>query len=105
MDGCSEFGAFWRVVLPMAKPGMAVLSIYTFMDVWNSFIWPLVATTSSAMRTLQVGLSTLQESMFLSVNFGLLMSGATFAAIPMVIFFFALQKYFVRGITVGALKG
>ena len=62
MDGCSEFGAFWRVVLPMAKPGMAVFSIYTFMDVWNSFIWPLVATTSSAMRTLQVGLSTLQET-------------------------------------------
>ncbi len=104
IDGCGELAIYLRIILPLAKPGMAVLGIFTFMGNWNSFLWPLVVTTSNAMRTLQPGLATLQ-ALQSQTNYGLLMAGASFAAIPMFIVFFAFQKYFVQGITVGALKG
>jgi multiple sugar transport system permease protein len=73
------------------------------MWVWNDFFWPLVATNSSTMRTLQVGLSTLQAEGV--VDYGFLMAGATFAALPMFIIFLAFQRYFIKGITIGAIKG
>ncbi len=104
IDGCGELTIYLRIILPLAKPGMAVLGIFTFMGNWNSFLWPLVVTTSNTMRTLQPGLATLQ-ALQAQTNYGLLMAGASFAAIPMFIVFFAFQKYFVQGITVGALKG
>ncbi|HUT15033.1 MAG TPA: carbohydrate ABC transporter permease, partial [Anaerolineae bacterium] len=71
--------------------------------VWNDFFWPLVATSSIEMRTLQVGLTILQPERL--TDYGLMMAGATFAAVPMFVIFFAFQRYFIKGITVGALKG
>lgn len=103
IDGCSEWGTFTRVIVPLSKPGLAVLGIFTFVAQWNEFIWPLIATSSSAMRTLPVGLALLQEE--LPMQYGLLMAGATYAAIPMLVIFFAFQRYFLKGVTVGALKG
>ena len=103
IDGCSEWQTFYRVVLPLAKPGLAVLGIFTFMGQWNEFLWPLIITNSSAMRTLPVGLGILQEE--LPMQYGLLMAGATYAAVPMIIIFFTFQRYFLEGVTVGALKG
>lgn len=103
IDGCGEWLTFMKVILPLAKPGLAVLGIFTFMGQWNQFLWPLIITNSSSMRTLPVGLALLQEE--LPMQYGLLMAGATYAAIPMIIIFLMFQKYFLRGITVGALKG
>ncbi len=103
VDGASEPRIFWEVVLPLVRPGLAFLGIITFVAQWNSFVWPLVVTRSSGMRTLQVGLVLIreQEPLF----FGLQMAAAMLAAVPVVVIFFAFQRYFLRGVTVGALKG
>lgn len=103
IDGCSEWQTFVRIILPLSKPGLAVLGIFTFVGQWNEFVWPLIITNSSAMRTLPIGLTLLQEEV--PMQYGLLMAGATFAAIPMLVIFFSFQRYFLKGVTVGALKG
>ena len=103
IDGCSEWALFQKVVLPLSKPGLAVLAIFTFVGQWNGFLWPLIVTSSSSMRTLPVGLTLLQEEV--PMQFALLMAGATYAAIPMLVVFLAFQRYFLEGVTVGALKG
>ncbi|HEX7002543.1 MAG TPA: carbohydrate ABC transporter permease [Trueperaceae bacterium] len=103
VDGASEPRIFLDVVVPLVRPGLAFLGIITFVAQWNLFVWPLVVTRSSEMRTLQVGLVLIreQEPLF----FGLQMAAAVMAAIPVVVVFFAFQRYFLRGVTVGALKG
>jgi len=103
IDACSEFGIFWRVILPMAKPGLAVLAIFTFVASWNDFFWPLLVTNSDSMRTIQIGLASFVFAE--STDFGAIMAGATIGALPMIILFFSLQKYFLQGITIGAVKG
>lgn len=103
VDGANEWQVFLNIVMPMVRPGMAFLGIITFVGMWNLFLWPLVATRSTGMRTLQVGLALIrdEEPLF----YGLQMAGAALAAVPIIIVFFSFQKYFLRGITVGALKG
>lgn len=103
IDGCSEPGVFLRVIMPLAKPGMAVLGIFTFTGTWNSLVWPLVIANSDKMQTLTVALPAMQLRE--QANFGLQMAGAVVTAMPVFFVFFALQKYFIKGITVGALKG
>jgi multiple sugar transport system permease protein len=103
IDACSEFGIFWKVILPMSKPGLAVLAIFTFVANWNDFFWPFLVTQSDTMRTLQVGLASFKFAE--STDFGAMMAGATIAAVPMIVLFFALQRYFLQGITIGAVKG
>lgn len=103
IDGCSEWKTFTTIILPLSKPGLAVLGIFTFVGQWNEFVWPLIITNSSAMRTLPIGLTLLQEEV--PMQYGLLMAGATFAAVPMLVIFFSFQRYFLKGVTVGALKG
>lgn len=103
IDGASEFGTYWRIMLPLAKPGLATLGILTFTSSWNSFLWPLIAVQKNDWFTLPVGLKTLQDQNL--VNYALLMSGAAVAAVPMVIVFLVFQKYFVKGLTLGGVKG
>ncbi|SDD39489.1 multiple sugar transport system permease protein [Paenibacillus sp. UNCCL117] len=103
IDACSEFGIFYKVILPMAKPGLAVLAIFTFVAHWNDFFWPLLVTRSNEMRTIQVGLASFKFAE--STDFGAIMAGATIGALPMIVLFFSLQKYFLQGITIGAVKG
>lgn len=103
IDACSEFGIFWKVILPMAKPGLAVLGIFTFVGHWNNFFWPFLITNTNSMRTLQVGLTSFRFEHL--QDYGAMMAGAVFSAVPMIIVFLALQKYFLRGITIGAVKG
>ena len=103
IDGCSELGLFWRIVLPLSAPSLAVLGVFVFSSEWNSFIWPLTVTTVNSMWTLPVGIASLQRARV--TNFSLLMAGASYAALPMIVIFFAAQKYFVKGMTVGAVKG
>lgn len=103
MDGCSEWGVFHRVILPLARPGMGVLGIFTFMGTWNEFLWPLIVTNRTSMMTLQIGLNSLQNQFF--TEYGLLMAGAAVSALPMIVVFLLFQPYFVRSVTIGAVKG
>ena len=104
IDGASEWQIFTRIIVPLAAPGMAVTAIFAFQRYWNIFLWPLVILQSPDLFTLQVGLSYIYNSEF-GTNYGLLMSGAALASIPMIIFFFAFQRYFMQGLRVGAVKG
>ena len=103
IDGASEFGIYWQIVLPLSKPALATLGIITFVAVWNSFLWPLVVLHCEHLFTLPVGLKTLQDKHL--ADFGLLMSGASIAAIPMIVVFLCFQKYFIKGLSFGGLKG
>lgn len=102
IDGASELKTFFSIIIPISKPAMAVLGIFTFVGQWNSFLWPLIVTNTAEMRTLQAGLSLLQEQV--PMQYSYLMASATYSAIPMMIVFIAFQKYFLRGITVGSVK-
>jgi multiple sugar transport system permease protein len=103
IDACSEFGIYWKIVLPLAKPGLAVLAIFTFVAEWNSFFWWLLFTNSQAMRNLQVGLTYYRYEN--QIDWGPIMAGTVIAALPVIAVFFAFQRYFLRGLTIGALKG
>jgi multiple sugar transport system permease protein len=102
VDACPEWRIFLRVVLPIAKPGIAVLAIFTFMGYWNSFFWPLIVTQTSEMRTLTVGLTSVRYGNF---DYGSLMAGSVVAAAPMFLVFLVFQRYFLKGLTIGAVKG
>lgn len=104
VDGASEWGIYQRIILPLSAPALAVTAIFAFQRYWNSFLWPLIVLQSPDLFTLQVGLSFVHTSEF-GTNYGLLMAGAALAAIPMIIFFFAFQKYFMQGLRIGAIKG
>ncbi|MDI7248075.1 MAG: carbohydrate ABC transporter permease [Bacillota bacterium] len=104
VDGCSEFGIWWRIILPLCKPGMAVLGIFVFMAEWKAFMWPLIVLKTESKFMLEQGLATLQQQFF--TDYGLLMSGAAFSALPMILVFFVFQRYLMEGWSVGGvLKG
>jgi len=102
VDGCSEFGIFWRIILPLSLPGVSTLAIFTFMESWNSFLWPMIVTNSMDMRTLPVGVALLQE--YHTTNWTQIMAGSTVAALPMIIVFLFMQRQFIEGLTAGAVK-
>ena len=103
LDGCSQPGVFTRIILPLSKTILAVLAINTFLGSWNSFFWAFLATSKDSMYTIQVGL---KQFKFANTSlFGPMMAGATISAVPMFVLFFCLQKYFLEGVTVGAVKG
>ncbi|MCD9025144.1 carbohydrate ABC transporter permease [Cohnella silvisoli] len=103
VEGCNEFVFYTRIVVPLCKPVFAVVAIFFFVGTWNSFLYPLILTSSKEMRTLPVGLSTLMENYSL-VDYGLMMAGSSISAIPVILFFFMFQKYFTKGVTLGAVK-
>lgn len=102
LDGCSEFQIFRRVILPLIKPGLVVLGVFTFMNQWTSYLWPLVIGTRPDMFTLTVGVQSLR-SLF-TVNWGILSAGAVLSMLPLVLVFLFLQRYFIAGSIAGALK-
>ncbi|UCZ52979.1 carbohydrate ABC transporter permease [Bacillus shivajii] len=102
IDGASEWRIFRSIVLPLARPAMAVLGIFTFVLVWNSFLWPIIVINDENLMTLPAGLKTLQDANL--ADFKLLMTGATIAAVPMIIFFLMFQRYFIKGLTLGGVK-
>lgn len=103
IDGCSELRTFWNIVVPIVKPGIAALAIFTFISAWNDYFLQLIMLNSRKNLTLQLGLATLQGEF--ATDYGVLMAGAALAAIPIVIMFLAFQKSFTQGITIGAVKG
>jgi len=102
IDGCSEFGVFRRVALPLALPGIATLIIFTFMGVWNDFLWPRIVLNSEKLFTLPVGLAQLQ--MKNTSNEAQIMAGTVLTALPMILVFLFMQRQFIEGMTAGALK-
>lgn len=103
IDGCSRFGVFWRIVVPMMKPALVTLGIITFITVWNSFLWPLVLARDSGLYNLPVALGFFQGRT--STLWAPLMAATAITLVPMVILFVSMQRYYVRGFTVGGLKG
>ena len=103
IDGCAEWGIYAKIIFPLAIQGLTVLIVITFVTQWNSFLWVLIATNSVEMRNIQAGLSYFQE--LYPMRYSDIMAASTLAAIPMFIVFFSFQRYFLKGITVGALKG
>lgn len=103
IDGCSELATFFQIVVPMVKPGIGALAIFTFISSWNDYFLQLIMLINRENLTLQLGLATLQGEF--STNYGVLMAGATFAAIPIVTVFLLFQKSFTQGIALGAVKG
>ena len=103
IDGCNIFQVFWKIVLPMVKPTLAVLAVFTFIGSWGEFLWPSIVLTKESMYTLPVGINNLQ-GMF-SANWRYIASGSIIATVPIIIFFLAMQKYFISGENDGAIKG
>lgn len=102
IDGATEFIIFRKLMLPIAKPGVAALFILNFVSTWNDYLWQLLMGRTDKMQTLNVGVASLQQS--ISPNVGLRVAGAAIAALPMIIVFVVFQKYFVAGATAGAVK-
>ena len=103
VDGCSVFQIWWKILLPMVKPTLAVLAIFTFIGSWGEFLWPSIVLTKKALYTLPVGVNDLQ-GMF-SANWRLIAAGSIIATIPILVFFIAMQRYFISGENDGAVKG
>jgi len=102
IDGISEFGLYGRIVLPLILPNTAAFAIITFMSNWNAYIWPLVVLRSKEMQTFPVALSRLMGLYY--KPWGSLMLGATLSLVPPLILFVCLQKYFIKGMILGAFK-
>jgi multiple sugar transport system permease protein len=103
IDGCSEFGLFWRIILPLSAPALATLSIVVFTAQWNNLVWPLVVINNKALYTLPLGLALLRSEF--QVNYGITSAAAFISTLPLMIVFLFLQRYFLAGLTVGAVKG
>ncbi len=103
VDGASEWRIFFQVVMPLARPALAVVGINTFLVNWNNFLYPLILTNSEAMRTLPVGLALYAQGEH-SVDWGHLMAGSAIATLPILAAFLVFQKHIIEGITAGAGK-
>lgn len=103
VDGCNSLQIFFRILLPMIKPQLAVLSIFTFIGSWGDFLWPSIVLTNEKLYTLPVGINNMQSNF--GADYRLVAAGSIVSIIPIVIFFLCLQKYFVSGSTDGAVKG
>ena len=103
IDGASELRTFCTVVIPLVKPGIGALAIFTFINAWNDYFMQLVMLTDNDINTISLGISTLMGES--SVDMGMLMAGSALAAAPIIIVFLIFQKYFTQGITMGAVKG
>ncbi|WP_214626758.1 carbohydrate ABC transporter permease [Paenibacillus agaridevorans] len=103
VEGCNQFQIFVKIIMPLSKTVMAVMAILTFMETWNTFFWPFLVTNTMDMQTIQVGLKNFRFAN--TTYFAPMMAGATISAVPMFILFFSLQRYFLEGVTVGAVKG
>ena len=105
IDGCTYFGIYWRIILPVSQPVLATLGIFTFLGQWNDFLWPLIMINSIDKRTLPLGLASFQSMSMLKTPWHLIMAAATFSVLPVLILFVFGQKYYVRGIVTTGLKG
>jgi raffinose/stachyose/melibiose transport system permease protein len=102
IDGCNDFSIYRRIVMPMVAPAIALVTIYNSVPIWNDFFFPLVFLQSDRIKTLPVGLSTFFGQH--STNWSLLFTGLSIALLPMLILYLFMSKYFIKGMTAGAVK-
>ncbi|GCE23030.1 carbohydrate ABC transporter permease [Dictyobacter kobayashii] len=112
VDGCTPFGMYWRIVVPLMRPALAALAIMTFLGIYNDFVWPVIITSSDSMQTLQVMLSNLATQINNSSPgttghdaWGMIMAASTIATVPVLVLFIALQRQFISGMLAGSVKG
>ena len=103
VDGCNSFQIFSLILLPMVKPTIALLAIFTFIGSWGEFLWPSIVLTNDNLFTLPVGINNLSGAF--SADYRLVAAGSIISIVPILIFFIALQKYFIQGSQDGAVKG
>ena len=104
LDGASDFQIYWHIILPASKPALATLAAFGFIWTWTDFYWPMLATSSTDMRTLEVGLSIFKDA-YGGMSWPLQMTAAVIVMTPALLFFLALQRYFVKGIVLTGVKG
>lgn len=102
LDGASELRIFTKLVMPIVKPGIGALFILNFVNVWNDYLWQMLMARSKNMMTLMVGTASIMQE--ISPNYAYKMAGATVACLPMLLIFIFFQRYFTKGITMGAVK-
>jgi multiple sugar transport system permease protein len=103
VDGAGHVRVFFRIVLPLAKPAVATVAVFSFMGSWNNFLWPLVVINNRDMMTLPLGLSSL-SSRFVT-DWNLLLAGATISIVPIVAVYLFAQRYILQGVAMSGLKG
>ena len=103
IDGAGEWRIFFRIVLPMLKPVLVTLAIFTFMAAWNDFMWPLIVLTDQEHYTLPVALASLSREHIMDVE--MMMAGAVVTVIPVLLLFLLLQRYYIQGLLLGSVKG
>ena len=103
MDGASPFRVFWQIWLPLARPALAAVAIFTFVGSWNNFIWPFIAITNTNMMTIPVGLANVQSAY--GIHYAQIMASALLGGVPLLIVFMFFQKQIVQGIAGTGLKG
>jgi multiple sugar transport system permease protein len=103
IDGAGDFAILFRVIMPLSKPMLVVLGVYTFLTTWNTFLYPFLFTNTESMRTLTVGLTFYLGNQ--SIDWGHLMASASISALPVIALFIAFQRQIIQGMTAGAVKG
>ena len=105
IDGCGRFRLYWQIFLPLSKPAIATLAVFSFMGYWNDLLNPVIYLSSLEKMTLTVGLATLQGAEGTMLRYNVVMAGAVISVLPILAIYIAAQKWFVRGITMTGLKG
>ncbi|MCM8778380.1 MAG: carbohydrate ABC transporter permease [Candidatus Omnitrophica bacterium] len=103
IDGCGYLGIYWRIVLPLSKPALATLATLTFIGNWNSFMWPLLVTNKTELRTLPIGLEYFNSQY--TTEWSLLMAGSLMVLLPVIILYVFNQRFFVEGVKLTGIKG
>ncbi|MGE4357732.1 MAG: carbohydrate ABC transporter permease [Candidatus Omnitrophota bacterium] len=103
IDGCGYFGIYWRIILPLSKPALSTLTIFTFQGNWGSFMWPLLVTNRTELRTLPIGLEYFKSQY--TTDWTLLMAGSVMVILPIILLFIFNQRFFVEGVKLTGIKG
>jgi multiple sugar transport system permease protein len=103
IEGAGEFKIYWSIVMPLARPVLATLAIFTFMTTWNDFMWPLIVLSDQKRYTLPVAMANLVGEHALDIE--LMMAGAVLTVLPVLVLFLALQRYYIAGLMAGSVKG
>jgi multiple sugar transport system permease protein len=103
IDGMSEYGIWWRIMLPLSMPALSTLTIFTFVNTWNDFLGPLIYLTKTELKTIQIGIRMFVTQY--TQEYGLIMAASVVSLIPVLIVFLALQRFFVEGIASTGIKG
>ncbi len=104
IDGSSKFGIFWNIIMPLSKPGIITLCVFSFIGSWNSFLWPLLVTNKQNMFTLPLGLAVFRGFEY-NVQYNLLLAGTVICILPILFIYLLAQKFFVEGIALSGIKG